>query len=71
PPLDPVIRMRAVISGKSKCSAGNDWRKSLCVDAKSRKALRARAFAAKSENKRAGNEGAAGYKDTIAHRRKS
>jgi hypothetical protein len=63
--------MRAVIFGKSECPAGNDRRKSLGVEAKSGKALCERAFAAKPENKRTANEGAAGYKDTIAHRRKS
>jgi hypothetical protein len=60
-----------VISGKSKCLAGNDGRKSVGVDAEPGKALRERAFAAKPENKRAASEGAAGYKDITAHRRKS
>jgi hypothetical protein len=60
-----------VISRKSECPAGNDGRKSLGIEAESGKALCERAFAARPENKRTGNEGTAGYKDTIAHRRKS
>ena len=63
--------MRAVISGKGKFLARNNGRKSVGVEAKSGKALREGTFAAKPEKERAANEGAAGYKDTIAHRRKS
>jgi hypothetical protein len=63
--------MRAMISGKRKCLAGNDGRETVGVDAKSGKALRERALAAKPEKKRAASEGAAGYPEFIAHRRKS
>jgi hypothetical protein len=63
--------MRAMISRKSECLAGNDRRETVGVDAKSGKALRKRRSAAEPEKKRAASEGAAGYPEFIAHRRKS
>jgi len=63
--------MRTVIGRESKALAGNHGCKSFRVLAEAGKALRQRAFGAEPEHGGAAKKGAAGYRDIIAHRRKS
>src|SRR6478672_4814174 len=71
PPLDPEVRMRTVIGGKTENPAGGDGGEPFRALAESGKTLRPRRFGRKPEEKRAAREGAAGDLEFIVHRRKS
>src|SRR5258708_2260498 len=71
PPLDPEVRMRAVIFWKTENLARSNRRKPFAAHAKPGKTLRQSALAAKPDEREAGREGPAGYRGVIAHWRKS